>query len=84
MIFCAIDSRLFQLMAFIPVEAMSHEEFPQGSLLGLALFFLYTYGIRDKILSNMHLYADDGILCTEVYSIDRDYSLQQDLDTLSE
>ena len=56
----------------------------QCSVLGQALFLPYINDIKDKIQSNMRVYADDTIVFREINSINVHYILQEDLDTLSE
>ena len=55
---------------------------PQGSVLGLGLFLLYITDIKEKIQSNMRLYADDTIVYREINSINDHIILQEDLDTV--
>ena len=56
---------------------------PKGSLFGPALFLLYIDDIKEKIQSNIRLYADDTIMYTEIKSINDYNILREDLDTLS-
>ena len=53
---------------------------PQGSVLGPALFPLYIYDIKEKIQSNMCLYADDTIVYREISSINDHGILHRHLD----
>ena len=55
---------------------------PQGSFLGPVLFLLYINDIKEKIKSNMRLYADDTIVYREINSINDHDILQEDLDTV--
>ena len=57
---------------------------PQGSVLVPALFLPYINDIKEKIRSNMRLYADDAIVYREINSINDHNILQEELDTLSE
>ena len=48
------------------------------------LFFLYINDIKEKIQSNMRLYADDTNVYREINSINDHNIIQEDLDALSE
>ena len=55
---------------------------PQDSVLGPALFLLYIDDIKEKIQSNMHLYADDSIVYREINFINDHSILQEDHKTV--
>ena len=55
---------------------------PQGPVLGPALFHSYIIDIREKIQSNICLYADDTTVCREINSINDHNILHEDLDTV--
>ena len=54
----------------------------QGSVLGPALFLIYINDIKEKIQSNMRLYADDTIMYREINSINDYNILQEHFDTV--
>ena len=55
---------------------------PQGSVIGPALFLIYINDIKEKIQSNMRLYADDAIVYRDINSVNGHSIFQDDLDTV--
>ena len=56
---------------------------PQGSILGPVLFLLFINDITKCINANLHLFADNCILYSEIRSSEDCLALQNDLDQLS-
>ena len=55
---------------------------PQGSALGPILFVLYINDLRENIISNVYMFADDTNVFKKINSPDDQHTLQDDLDYL--
>ena len=86
-IFSLISSFLSNRQLQVVVDGKSSQEYPgnagvpQGSILGPTLFLLYINGLRDDVICDIAIYADD----TTLYSrCDRASDLWQQLELASE
>ena len=57
---------------------------PQGSVLRLLLFLIYTNDLLDNVKSTIYMYADDTKVCREIDSDTDVQTLQEDLRIMSE